>query len=112
MPSARRALACIMLLPGMPTRRHAMQNGQDVSDDLANMKDDFAALRESVASLARNMLDEGKAKASDMGGAIRSKAKAGIDAAETRIKERPILFVLLALFAGVILGRLVMMRRA
>jgi ElaB/YqjD/DUF883 family membrane-anchored ribosome-binding protein len=83
-------------------------NGESIGSDIDTLKDDLSSLRTSVSDLMKHLLDEGKGKAGEVSSKLRASAKEGVDVAEGKIRDRPLLFVLIALVVGIVFGRLVL----
>lgn len=92
--------------------------------EFKQLKDDAARLRDDLESLARSILEAGKAGSSEarerletearkrleqlkhVAGAAREKGERARETVESQIKERPITSVLVAFGAGLLLGKL------
>lgn len=106
----------------MATRQSG--SSAEVSDDLDKLKDDIAALRTDLSSLTKSLksmgnsavgdvqalgaekFDELKAEFERASGEVRQKGEASIAEIERAVQERPLMSLLAAFGAGMLITRL------
>ena len=73
--------------------------------ELAQLRDDFNALRSDLQQLLQVTLQDGKKKISTVANDVTDQGKALAEQVETQIRERPLQTVLTAFGIGYLLGK-------
>jgi ElaB/YqjD/DUF883 family membrane-anchored ribosome-binding protein len=81
------------------------------TNDFETLKRDFAAMQADLKTLVQALSDKGQAMASEALDGMSESSKRMVGTAELKIRQKPLLAVLLAFVAGLILGRLFASRR-
>lgn len=97
---------------------------ENVSDDMGKLKDDIAALRADLSSLTKSMKSMGNSAVGDLqalgaekfdelraelertSGEVRQKGEASVAEIERAVRERPLMSLLAAFGAGMLITRL------
>jgi ElaB/YqjD/DUF883 family membrane-anchored ribosome-binding protein len=81
------------------------------ASDYETLKRDFTAMQADMKRLLQTLSDKGQALATETLDGMSDSSKKALGAAETQIRQKPLLAVLLAFIVGMILGRLFVSRR-
>ncbi len=78
----------------------------DLKDDLTRIQADLAALAQTVRALVGDQAEEGVAQAREAASKIKSQASATAARVEQEVTNRPLVSLLVAFGAGLLVGKL------
>jgi len=78
---------------------------RDLSSDVQALKKDLAELRDDIAAMGGTMVSEGKKRASKMRASVEDSVESSVETVRDTIEERPFTSLLVAFGAGLVFGK-------